>query len=656
MTNEKIRFGPFELDPKAGELRRGGRRVRLQEKPLKVLEALLTQPGEVVTREELRRQLWPANMFVDFDNGLNNAVNKLRTVLADSASDPKYIETVGRRGYRFIGAVAEQEPKAALSANVAQRAPAGVARTDTEPTERTGVDSAQPLPVPTPPLPAALGPVDSPAPSARWATRSSRFRLAVAGGLVAVVAAIIAALLAGRGDPSGTEPRIDSLAVLPLENLSSDPEQEYVSDGMTDALISQLASIRSLRVISRQSVMRYKDNATPMPEIARELGVTGVIEGTVQKTADRVRISIQLIHAPGDRHLWAAEYSRPLDDVIALQSEIARNVVREVAATVTPEESQRLAQIDPVDPEAYDLYLRGRYFWGKRSEEALHRALDYFEHAIAIQPDFARAYAAIAETYGPLGSSGYMHPAEASPKMRAAAERALELDPDLVEGLTALGACASFHEWNWAEGERHFLRAIEVNPNYPTAHAWYGQWFQAQGRHAEDLREKQRAFELDPLSVFAAGLARALDYNGRTPEAIRLLERRLEVDPDNPQFLWNLADFYTASGRYDEAIDAARRAGELGRLGYIYAIAGHREEAVAVRAELERLAAVRYVAPQDFALVEIGLGNTSRALDALEQGFEIRDPEMSWIKVSPAFGPLSDEPRFIALLEKMGLR
>jgi TolB-like protein/DNA-binding winged helix-turn-helix (wHTH) protein len=309
-----------------------------------MLVALLANPGEVVTREELRMRLWPAKMFVDFDNGLNNAVNKLRTALGDSAAKPEYIETVGRRGYRFIGSVIEAE---------------------------TPPMRSPPTPVDTAEGASAIGPAPERPPEGSIPSPARRFHRRLAVAVVAgaaIAAAIFAAVVFERSDSGDAIPSIDSIAVLPLANLSSDPEQEYFSDGMTDALISQLAGIRSLRVISRQSVMQYKGSATPMPELARELDVSGIIEGTVQKSADRVRISIQLIHAPTDRHLWAAEYARPLDDVIGLQSEIARTVAREVAATLTAEDSARLARADATDPEAYDLYLRGRFFWAKRTE------------------------------------------------------------------------------------------------------------------------------------------------------------------------------------------------------------------------------------------------------------------------------------------------
>jgi TolB-like protein/DNA-binding winged helix-turn-helix (wHTH) protein/Flp pilus assembly protein TadD len=641
MKDEKIRFGPFELDPKAGELRRrGGRRIRLQQRPLKMLEALLANPGEVVTRDELRMRLWPANVIVDFDNGLNNAVNKLRAALGDPATAPQYIETVGRRGYRFIGSVADAQPP-----------PARGARPQTEPgaAGATLGTSAEPSRAP------------SIAPVRRF---NRRFGALVIAG-VAIVTAVLAATVYRRSDSSNAIARIDSIAVLPLANLSSDPEQEYFSDGMTDALIAQLAGIRSLRVISRQSVMRYKGSATPMPQLARELDVTGIIEGAVQKSADRVRISVQLIHAPTDRHLWAREYTRPLDDVISLQSEIARTVAREIATTVTPEESARLAHSEAVDPEAYDLYLRGRFFWENRTE--LDRALDYFTRAIAIQPDFARAHAAIAETYAPLATAGQVPPAEATRKMRAAAERALAIDADLVEALTALGACAAFHEWNWAEGERHFLRALEVNPNYVVTHMWYGLWLEQRGRQPENLRERRRAFELDPLNgATVAGYANALFLNGRIEEAIDVLRRTLEVDPDHTQLLGALAQIYLSAGRYEEAIELYRRGDGfglaygyglgLGGLGYAYGLAGRTEEARAVLAELERRAQDGYIGPHHFALVHLGLGDTSAALDALERGFTVRDAGINWIAVAPPFAPLRNEPRFIALLEKMGLR
>jgi tetratricopeptide (TPR) repeat protein len=426
---------------------------------------------------------------------------------------------------------------------------------------------------------------------------------------------------------------------------------------MTDTLISQLAGIRSLRVISRQSIMRYKNSAASMPAIARELGVQGIIEGTVLRTADRVRVSVQLVHAPSDRHLWSEQFEGSLDDVLVLQARIAQAVAAEVRAAVTPQESERLARPANVDAEAYDLYLRGRYFWALRTEAGLLRSLEYFERAIAIAPDFARAHAAIAEAYGPLGYNGMVPPDVANPRMRAAAERALALDPNLVEGLTALGACAAFHEWKWAEGEQHFKRALAISSNYSTAYGWYGQLLENLDRQPENLAARERAFELDPLWVnTASALGTALFYNGRSDEAVAILRRTLELDPSHPVVLTSLGLVYEQTGRLDDAIDAFAHAGNEGALGHALGVVGRHDEALAALERLERRARERYVPPFQFALVRVGLGDYSGALDALEHGYEIHDTGMSGLKVDPRFKPLADDPRFVALLAKMGLR
>ena len=464
---------------------------------------------------------------------------------------------------------------------------------------------------------------------------------------------------AGSATQSGAAQRftIRSLAVLPLANLSSEAEQEYFSDGMTDALIGQLAGIRSLRVISRQSIMRYKNSAIPMPRIARELGVDGVITGTVVKTANRVRISVQLIHAPEDRLLWTDTYERTLGDVLTLQAEIARTVATEVRVGLSTKESARLEQNTTINPQAYDLYLRGRYFWAQRSEEGLRKSIDYFERTLALEPRFAPAYAGLAEAYGPLGYQGFMAPEEATPKMKAAALRALELDPNLVEGLTALAACAAFHEWNWSEGERLFKRAIEVNPNYSTAYGWYGQLLLNRNRPAEALRVRERAYALDPLWVgTASAYAETLAANGRTEEAIALMQRTLELHPNSPLALWYLGGIYGMAGRTSEAIETWAPLGPRGSLGHAYAVTGRRNEALAVLDSLETRARTRFVSPFDFALLYAGLGDVEAALAALERGAASRFPGMSGLLVDRRFAPLANLPRFIAVLKTMGLR
>jgi TolB-like protein/DNA-binding winged helix-turn-helix (wHTH) protein len=612
---DRIRFGPFELDTKAGELWKGARRVRLQDKPLRLLVTLLEHRGEIVTREELRERLWPGNVVVEFDNGLNNAVNKLRAALGDSVTEPQYIETVGRRGYRFLAPLA------------------GDGETAAPPVAREAATASDAAPPRSP--------------------THTRWPWVAAAVAVAVLVAAAATMLSQR---SADVPEIRSLAVLPLENLSNDADQEYFSDGMTDALISRLAGIRSMQVISRQSVMRYKRSVAPLPTIAQELGVDAVIEGTVLRSADRVRVTVQLIHAASDRHLWSDQYERPLGDVIGLQAEIAASVAREVQATITPQETARLMASAAIDPEAYDLYLRGRYFWALRTEDGLRRSLDYFRRALEIEPRFAHAHAALAEAYGPLGYVGWMSPSEATPQMKASALRALELDPDLVEGLTALAACAAFHEWHWQEGEAYFRRALEVSGNYSTAYSWYGLLHENLGRQAENLEARRRAFELDPVWV-GTGIAfgRALAMNGRTDEGIAQIKRTLELDPDHSLGLSWLGTIYATVGRYDEAIEAFKRAGDDGGLGHALAASGRRDEALAVLARLEQRARDSYVAPFSLALVHVGLGDHAAALAVLEHGFEIRDPALSGLGVEARFEPLAGDPRFIALLEQIGV-
>jgi len=583
-TPRVLRFAAFEVDVKAGEVRKHGRRVRLQDKPFQVLQSLLEHPGEIVLREELRARLWPADTFVDFDNGLNNAVNKVRRLLGDSPAAPKYVETVGRRGYRFIGAV------------------------------ETPVQVA---------LPSIHLPVSKSTSQSGWAPA------------VAVVS---------------------SLAVLPLVNLSHDAEQEYFSDGMTDALISQIARIRALRVISRHSSMRYKGSRAATARIARELGVDALIEGTVLRAGARVRVTVQLVHAATDSLLWSAEWDRALEDLLLVQSEIARAVAQEVRAVITPDEARRFARVSSIDPEAYDAFLRGRFFWSQRTRESLLRSVDYFRKAIARAPLFAEAHAAVAESMGPLGYLGFLPPHEATPAMKAAATTALSIEPDLVEGLNALAACAAFHEWRLTEAEELFLRAIAVNPNYVLTYMWYGQLLENTGRQEANVETRAVAVRLDPLNLRAgAALGIALFLAGRTDEGIARLQSTLDLDQGYFFTRDHLARIDVARGRLPEAIAAFQAIGADGSLGHALAMAGRTDEARMVLRRLEERAHTEYISPFRIALVQVGLGDRDAALCSLERAFEIRAVDLSEVNVDPRFAPLAGEPRFVALLQKMGL-
>ncbi len=606
-ARQLLRFGPFEVDLKAGELSKDGRKRRLQEKPFRVFEALLERPGDVVTREELRQRLWPSDTFVDFDNGLNNSVNKLRTALGDAASAPLFVETVGRRGYRFIGAI---QP----------------------PDEPVRLVEAEPRSIP----------------------RRS-WRVAVIGTVAAAIV-VTTVLVRSSRESSATVPTVASLAVLPLQSLSDDPEQEYFSDGMSDALITHLAGIRALRVISRQSTIRLKKSNKPMPELGRELGVDAIVEGTVLRTGNRVRISAQLVHAPTDRHLWSQEYERDLSDVIELQAEIARAVAREIHVALRPEEALRFESNAKVAPAAYHAYLRGRYLWNRRTEEGLRRSLDYFAQAIALDPKFAVVHAAMAETYGPLGYMGFVRPDESTPRMKAAALKAIELDPNLAEGWTALGACAAFHEWEWAAAEKYFKRALEANPNYATTYMWYGLLLENTGRQDENVAMRRRALTLNPLSPAAgAALGSALAHAGRLPDAVRQLRSVLELEPAFGQAHSFLGLAHLMSAGVHDAIAEFELAGRDGSLGHAYASVGRTAEARSVLSELRAASAERYVSPYEFALVLAGLGDKSGALDWLERAYQTRAIKLSMVKIDPRFKPLHQETRFRALLSRMNL-
>jgi len=478
--SERVHFGVFEADLRSGELRKRGVKIKLHHQPFQILTMLLEHPGEVVTREELKTKLWPLDTFVDFDVGLNSAVKKLRNALGDSAEIPRYVETLPRRGYRFIGLLSDAStsqaaPRYAVAGSVVEEQPSaaneGVA---------TGVSAVSG---------ARRGWV-------LWA--------------MAVVAVALLVLLAGLNVRSwrerllarATPIHIRSIAVLPLENLSGDPAQEFLTDGMTDALITDLAQISSLRVISRTSVMRYKGTRKALPEIAKELNVDGIVEGVVVRSADRVRIDAQLIEASTDRHFWARSYERNLGDAIALQNEVAQAIANEIQTKLTPVEQARLAQARPVDPQAYEFYLKGRYFWNKRTDTSAQKGIEYFQQAIQKDPNYALAYAGLADAYIVRDD---LSPEEQYSKAKAMARTALQIDDGLAEAHNAMAMSLFCYDWDWPGAEKEFQRALALNPNYAQAHQWYGHFLRAMGRQNSARAEIKRAHELDPLSLVIGG-------------------------------------------------------------------------------------------------------------------------------------------------------
>ena len=462
----RLCFGVFELDLRAGELRKRGLRVRLQQQPFQVLAMLLEHAGQVVSREELQKKLWPADTFVDFDHGLNKAINKIREALGDSAESPRFVETVARRGYRFLADVRVADAAPVRSPELApQPHPAADARDRQDPA-------------------GTLAMLTHLLPPRAW--KISTFVL------LALLASLAAWKLHSGNRPS---PVIRSLAVLPLESLSSDASQDYFADGMTDELISDLGQISALRVISRTSVMAYKHTRKSLPQIARELNVDAVVEGTVLRSGDQVRITAQLIEGAADRHVWSQSYQGELRDTLALQNNVARAIADQIRINVNPQEQAALRNVTVVNPVAYESYLKGRYFWNKRTADGLKVALAYFNEAIDEDPKYAQAYSGLADTYALLGDWQYavMTPKEALPKAKAAAIKALELDSALGEAHNSLAFCLDGFDWDFDSAGKEFRRAIELNPGYATAHHWYAWHLALLRRYDEAIVEMRKA-------------------------------------------------------------------------------------------------------------------------------------------------------------------
>jgi TolB-like protein/DNA-binding winged helix-turn-helix (wHTH) protein/Flp pilus assembly protein TadD len=631
----RFRFGVFELDLRAGELRKRGLRVRLQEQPLRVLAMLLEHPGEVVTREDLQKQLWPADTFVDFDHGLNKAINKIREALGDSAESPRYVETVSRRGYRFLADVKDADAASVPNPEFANQ--------------------AQP-PAMAPDRPSVAGEVakvKNLSPSHVW--KISVF------ALLLLAASLTIWKLHSSNRPS---PAIHSLAVLPFESLSNDTSQDYFADGMTDELISDLGQISALRVISRTSVMSYKRARKPLPQIARELNVDAVVEGTVLRSGDRVRITAQLIEASADKHLWSQSYEGELRNTLALQNDVARAIADEIRISLNPQEQAALKKVRVVNPEAFESYLKGRYFWNKRTGEGLRVALAYFNQAIEEDPNFARAYSGLADTYALLGDWQYavMTPKEALPKAKSAAIKALELDSSLGEAHNSLAFCLDGYEWDFEAAGKEFQRAIELNPNYATAHHWYAWHLGLLGRDDDALAEMRKAENLDPLSlIINSDLAELLLIAHSYDESIRQSRKTLELDPNFALAHNQLGQAYLQKEMYDPAIAELEKAVQLSagsptceaNLARAYAASGRRSEAEKLLSELKKRSNPSASLASEIAMIYAALGNRDQAMTWLEEGYKERfNPG---VMLRPGFDPLRSDPRFEELAGRIGL-
>jgi TolB-like protein/DNA-binding winged helix-turn-helix (wHTH) protein len=658
-------FGPFVLDPGERLLRHGAARMELPPRAFDTLLVLVENNGRLLEKDALMRTVW-GNTVVE-ENNLSQVVYLLRKALRDGEDGSRYIETVPKRGYRFVAGVREIEAigngegwSAAADSpvtsfpyanhrdsTVAPAASASKVESDAEP--GPGANAFETL-------------IPEVAKRGHWT--SGRL-----GGLVIVT---MAALLAAAGwrqglfVEAGPGP-IRSVAVLPLQNLSSDADQEYFADGLTDELITDLAQIRELKVVSKTSIMQYKATRTPLPQIGRELGVDAVVEGSVLRSGDRVRITAQLIRTATDRHIWAAAYDGDLKDVLSLQARVAQAITNEVKLNLTAEESGRLQRRKAVNPEAFDLYLRGRYAWNQRNVPGFQKAIEYFKQAIEKDPNFALAYSGLADSYTLLVLYG--EPPASILQAKAAAEKALALDSTLAEAHTSLAAVKILHDWDWAGAELEFQRALDLNPNFAQAHHWYGNLLLGpEGRHDEAITELQRAQELDPLSlIINADTGFAYYLAGRYDLALQQYQRVLAANPNFVPVHFYMAKYYRQTGQYDlwlkETLEDDRLAGLSSRsqaMRQLYGQGGFR----AVMEEIAKPGGSSQLSNDTDPRVDVcssaeanaALGRDVTALNDVEQCYRQAGIDLIYAKVDPVWANLRPEPRFQNLLRRIGLQ
>ncbi|HXC48946.1 MAG TPA: winged helix-turn-helix domain-containing protein [Candidatus Sulfotelmatobacter sp.] len=620
----RLCFDVFELDARAGELRKHGVKLRLQGQPLKVLATLLNRAGDVVTRDELRAEIWADDTFVDFDHSLHNAIARLREVLGDSAETPRYIETLPRRGYRFIGPV-----------QGAVRSPSRSSQAE-QPGE----------------LPVDL--------------RLTKYRKLLATAFLALLVIGLAVWLAGTGThPTGAAPSLNSVAVLPLENLSGEPSEEFFVDGMTDQLITDLAKVGSLRVISRASVMQYKGTRKGLPEIAHELNVDAIVEGSVVRSGQRVRVTAQLVQAPTDHHLWAETYDRDLGDILKLQGEVTDAIAGQVRAHLTPTQQALIRRAHAVNPGAYDAYLKGRlYFVNEYTKpDSLKKAQRYFEESIQKDPNLALAYAGLADTYVYLAFAGAMQRDLAYRSAKEALAKALALDDSIGEAYDTLGLLSFAFDWDWDTADREFNRAIALAPSYSCTHEDRAIFLAVIGRRAEALAELTKVQQLD--YGFSAGHTESATYYELQdyPNLIESSKRGLLLDPNDWSQRFSLAVGYEGTGKVLEAISEYRKAMEISgnsqiavALAHAYSATGRKADAEKILHDLERKFKETSASPYTMATIYAGLGENDKAFRFLEKAYSEKSLDLFWsLNSDLLLDSLRPDPRFQSLLRRMGL-
>ncbi len=658
---QSIRFGEdYELDLRLRRLRRGSHVLKLERIPLEMLVLLVEHRGEIVTRDEIVSRVWGKGAFLDTDNSIRGAIRNLRQALKDDAETPRFIQTVTGQGYRFIALVTSppEENRTDTPNPKALNVPTNGQNFASKPDHRSQmprlrlVDDQQDQTAGEMPL----------AQTGRGQRNLHVRKWLLVGAVSLLVLVAVTTYILTRSHPADAKAsKINSLAVLPLKNLSGDPEQEYFADGMTEELIGRLSMIRGLRVISRTSVMQFKDTRLSAPEIAQKLGVDALVEGSVMREGNRIRVHAQLIRASTDEHFWSESYDRDLSDVLVLQSSVSQAITEKVKVSLSSDERSRLVAARQVSPEVYESYLKGRYVGD--SKGGVEKSIAYFEEAIKKDPTFAPAYVGLAYAYVELGTpAGGVPPRSVQLKLVSAARKALELDPTLPEPHMLLGL-AYQSQWEWSNAEREFKAALELSPNDAWTDINYARWLLCQGRVEEAQTWARRGRELDPFTVTGHDLGWILFQSRRYDEAIRELRSDLAVHPDDPGDLWFLGYALIAKGAPDEAISVLEKAAALGdsnpaMIGvfvHAYAQAGRRREAIGLVEELKRRQQKGYVPAAAFVNAYLGLGDKEQAFAWMERAYQEQSMILQYLKVHPFFDPVRDDPRFKDLVRRVGL-
>jgi TolB-like protein/DNA-binding winged helix-turn-helix (wHTH) protein/Tfp pilus assembly protein PilF len=629
-----VRFGVFEADLETGELRKNGAKVPLQGQPFQVCAILLERSGKLVTREELRQKVWPEDTFVDFDHAVNTAIKKIRIALGDEADNPRFVQTLPRRGYRFIcpvltgdGQLAEAEHPATAATPVVE-----------------------------------TGPIEQ-----KLSTRP-RFLVTILVSCFALALAVMVYLgwrrmRAGRPSPGSG---YVMLAVLPFQNLSGDPSQDYFSDGLTEEMIAQLGALSpdQLGVIARTTSMAYKQTSKSVQQIGSELGVGYVLESSVRRDGDQVRISVQLIRVDDQVHVWTHSYDRHINHSIELQEEVAQAVAEQIEVKLSPAYRGR-TNPHHLDAEANEAYLRGRYFWNQFTPEGYRKAISYFQQAIERDPNFAEAYSGLADSYNFLVVTDSVPASEGHLKALEAARRAVSLGVNLAEPHASLAVALGRSEWNWSGAEDEYKRAIALNPSYSMVHRLYASLLGITRRHHEAWEQINEAMRLDPLSLpNNAEVVRTLYYARNYDQAIEQGQKALQLDPNYVRTHFWLGRVYSQEGMHREAIAASEKILEsmpdstlgLTEMAYSLAVAGRRKEARQILRRLEGRSTSAFVPAYDFAVIHIALDEEEVAVRYLQQAYENRDWALVVLAVEPRLDPLRRDPRFQEILAKLNLQ